>query len=357
MNVATDRGVAPAAGYQVEVPASGIVEHDFVLEAGGSIAGTVLDQDGAPVAGVVVQARTTRAQIHFGPQDELRTDGAGAFAIAGLEPGTYQVVATRDFSPLHKPGTTDYATQGEKTTVKANQTATVKLVVERERGTIAGSVEDAAGAPVTDAYLAATRESDAAGASGVSQRATARWFSESNKPVLTSADGTFALTKLAPGKYLVRAFRRGGGETVVEHVAVGATGVKLQLKATGSIEGLVTRAGGAPLELTLTVADVAQGFSREETYFRSNGAFAVTDLPAGHFRVTAAGAGGQKSVVVDVAAAGRGEARRGGRARRARHDHGARRRLRDEAAGARDPDASDRGRGRHEHGVHLPRRR
>ncbi len=40
-------GVAPAAGYQVEVPASGVVEHDFVLEAGGSIAGTVSDQDGA----------------------------------------------------------------------------------------------------------------------------------------------------------------------------------------------------------------------------------------------------------------------------------------------------------------------
>jgi hypothetical protein len=91
-------------------------------------------------------------------------------------------------------------------------------------------VVDAAGKPVNDAFISAARESDAAGSTHSSVEAT-RWgdWDSDSVPVLTSTDGTFAVTKLAPGSYSLRAYRKGGGEAVAEHVAVGTT-TRLQIK-------------------------------------------------------------------------------------------------------------------------------
>ena len=200
---------------------------------------------------------------------------------------------------LRKPGTTDDAKQGERATVKANQVTTVKLVVESQSGTIKGTVVDAEGKPVPDAYVSAARESDAAGAQKTNVQET-RW-SWDERPNLTSPEGAFTIGKLSPGSYTVRAYRKGGGEAVAEHVAVGST-AKLQIKATGSIAGIVKRAGGpVPDELEIEVTDLKTGFSRTEKYFKTGGQFTVRDLPRGHFTVHAQVDGGQKEVDVDLA--------------------------------------------------------
>jgi hypothetical protein len=54
------------------------------------------------------------------------------------------------------------------------------------------------------------------------------------KPVLSDQDGNF---ELGEGQYIVRAYREGGGEGLLEHVAAGSTGVLLTIGDTGQIAG------------------------------------------------------------------------------------------------------------------------
>ena len=300
LELGTRLGIAPEDGFRVEVAAGATVERDLVLDAAGSIKGTVVDADGRPVGGVDITAQLTDGSGRG--WGTTLADDRGAFTIEGLRPGEYRVTAQRGWiDQLKKPGTTDDAVQGEKVGVRAGQVATTRLVVEAPAGTITGIVIDATGAPIGDAFVSAARESDAAGASRSSVQDT-RW-SWSDRPVITDIDGTFTVAKLAPGAYTVRAYRRGGGEAVAEHVPIGGT-ARLQITPTGSLEGVVRRAGSAPrpiTELELSVEDVQTGFSRDETFYMTAGRFAIHDLPSGSFRITAESAGARAMVEVDLA--------------------------------------------------------
>lgn len=306
IEVSSPKGVGPKDGFKVEVAAAAVVTKDLVLEDVGTLTGTVTDANGAPVANLDINTRlVTGGPVNWG--GDHSTDDAGAFTIEGMRPGDYRVVAQRGWSDtLRKPGTTDDAKQGEKVTIRANQVATVKLVVEAQSGVIRGTVVDAAGAPVGDAFVSAARESDAAGAQRTNVQDT-RWQWE-EKPVLTGVDGAFTLEKLSPGTYTLRAFRRGGGEAIAEHIEVGAKDAKLQIKPTGSIEGLATGPGGPPDELSITVNDQLVGLWRSEDFFKTEGRFAVRDLPKGHFRITAESAGLIARLDLDLA---EGEAKTG----------------------------------------------
>ena len=305
IEVTSTRGVAPKDGYKIDVAAGATVEKDLVLDDVGTLTGTVIDANGAPVANIDINTRILGGGRSWG--GDHSSDDAGAFTIEGLRPGDYRVVAQRGWSDtLRKPGTTDDAKQGEKVTIRANQVSTVKLVVEAQSGTIKGTVVDTDGSPVGDAFVSAARESDAAGAQRTNVQDT-RWSWE-EKPVLTSIEGAFTLDKLSPGTYTVRAFRKGGGEAIAEHIEVGATNTKLQIKPTGSIEGLATGPNGPPDELSISLNDPVTGLWRSEDYFKTNGRFTIRDLPKGHFRVTAESAGISARVELDLA---EGEAKTG----------------------------------------------
>src|SRR5262249_55543389 len=130
-----------------------------------------------------------------------------------------------------------------RTTVRAAETATVRIVVDAATGEITGSVIDGAGQPVPDAFLASSRESDIPGARSSNVSLMRLTWSGEAQPQLTATDGRFRITGLARGKYTLRAYRRGGGEAFAEHVAVGAT-AQLQIKPTGSIEAPCGATGG-----------------------------------------------------------------------------------------------------------------
>jgi protocatechuate 3,4-dioxygenase beta subunit len=200
---------------------------------------------------------------------------------------------------MRKPGANDDAKTGEKVAIKPGQTASVRLTVESISGSIKGSVADADGKPVSDAYIIAARESDAAGANKSNTAAQTRWSSD-DKPVLTTVEGAFTVTKLSPGNYTLRAFRKGGGEAVTEHVPVGGT-AKLVIKHTGSIEGVAKRGSNPPDELNITLRDLKTGFWRRESFFRTQGKFTIHDLPAGNFQLTLTAAqAGEKQTAVDL---------------------------------------------------------
>ncbi|MBS1119144.1 MAG: hypothetical protein H6Q90_1372 [Deltaproteobacteria bacterium] len=297
LEVSTDRGIGPRDGYKIEVAAGAVVDRDLVVDDGGTIKGTVVDAEGKPVVGIEISAVAVTDAWSFG--SEHKSDEAGEFTLQPLRAGDYRVTARRSWSDqLRKPGTNDDAKQGEKVSVKPNVTSTVRLVVESQTGVIKGTVVDAQGKPVADAFVSAARESDAAGAQKSSVQET-RW-SWDERPVLTSTDGLFSVGKLSPGSYTVRAYRKGGGEAVAEHVAVGTT-AQLQLKSTGSLDGTARRTGGMPDEMTITVRDLTSGFWRTEQFFKTAGHFTIKDVPKGHFQVSVAAEGGTKQIELDLA--------------------------------------------------------
>lgn len=99
---------------------------------------------------------------------------------------------------------------------------------------IAGSVVDAAGEPVPDAWVEAS----------LVEPDFPRPF-PIGEPVLTHGDGRFELADLPPGRCLVSAVHA-GGEARKPDVAAGQSGVRLVLEAYGSLSGSVTDADGEP---------------------------------------------------------------------------------------------------------------
>ncbi|MDC0717647.1 carboxypeptidase regulatory-like domain-containing protein [Nannocystis bainbridge] len=269
------------------------------LLASGQVRGEVRDVHGNPVA---------RAQVSLqapGRRASAMTADDGSFHVPEAAAGEYRVAATRDGVKLRAPGTGDDDVQGVKLMVEADAVATVKLTVETGNGKIVGVVRDAGGAVVGDAFVEATRESESARGSG---GAAPRFFSLNSKPHLTDAEGRFAVEELFPGKYTVRAFRRGGGETTVEHVALGAE-VTLTIAPTGRLAGTVAlKGGGSPQEFSATLADPRTGYQRTDQFFRTGGAWSFAELPAGEYKLSVSAPEGTQDAEVSL---GTGEERAG----------------------------------------------
>ena len=288
---------------EVDVPAGGEATVEIRVPQGGAIAGAVRDEDGAPVARVHVRVRVRGRRWSWDANDSTQTLDDGSFRIEGLPVGTHRVTAMRDRwgSALRAPGKSDDDRSGETVEVRAGKTARVELVVERQSGVIRGRVVDASGVAITDAFVDAQRESEAASAAAGSARREMRW-GWSRRPVLTDTGGGFVIDNLSKGTYTVRAYRRGGGEALVEGVAVGAD-VTVTIREPGSIGGTVTvEGGGAPDRMTVSVRDGKTGFRRREEFFRTGGAFVLRDLPGGTYEVSvtaAAGTGKAEAVLAE----------------------------------------------------------
>ena len=268
-------------------------EVKIVVEEGGGIEGKVESEDGQPVADVSVTASGPKLRWV-----DARTQPDGTFKLEGLAPGDYRVEASRSGDSLRAPGKKDDDVTGTPATVKAGAVVRVKLVVEKAAGEIRGQVADAQGQPVTDAFLDAEREPDRAGAAAGSAVRSSRWgFSRS--PSLTDLEGKFTLGDLVKGLYTVRAHRKGGGETFVEHVQVGQT-VTLTMRPEGAVLGTVSAGDQPPERFTVRLVDRHTGFSRSEEFFRTAGSWAIRDVPAGNFELSADAPEGTVSTTVEL---------------------------------------------------------
>jgi Carboxypeptidase regulatory-like domain len=91
---ATAKGFA--RGRKSSVGAGG--RADFLLLRGSSLTGSVMGPDGKPVSGAVVAIQSElRFSMAANPE---RTDAKGGFEFAGVEPGTYRLVArAKDLAP------------------------------------------------------------------------------------------------------------------------------------------------------------------------------------------------------------------------------------------------------------------
>ena len=292
LRVWSDEHRAPEPPPKVTVVVGKATQADLTLAVDGAIDGIVVDTESKPVSGADIRITGGRG---FMGGASARSGEDGHFLLRGVEPGDRRVIAARGWSDeLRKPGTTDDDVQGEKVKVIAGKTATVRLVVESRAGVIKGVVKDDQGQAVVDAWVVASRESDAAGALAGGANRDSRWtWGRNDRPVVTDQGGAFTIRELSPGTYTVRGFRRGGGEAVAEHVAVGGS-VTLVIKATGLIGGTVTtKAGLAVDEFEVGVSDIKIGFTRSESFYMTGGRFTIRDLPAGTFAVTVTASGGR----------------------------------------------------------------
>lgn len=276
-----------ALGTKVKLAAGEERTVDLELDMAGTIAGTVVDQQGKPVKGVFVR------WIHEKTGDVGRsiTDAQGHYRCGAMTGGGTYRAAVFPTAQLNVPFPT--ANGAPYPTVELRDGTTVienvTLAIDRPDLTISGSVVDDGGAPVVDAVVKALPVP--AGQQG-------RFYPWLRLPLTsTDDDGGFTLRGLAPGSYAVQGHAADGGEGVSESVAAGSTGVTVRITRPGRIEGTLVDFKQPPVIHARPIGPFAVTAGTVD-----GAAFHVLGLRPGRYLVNAQGAYEGDGTIVDVRA-------------------------------------------------------
>ncbi|MEO8842676.1 MAG: carboxypeptidase-like regulatory domain-containing protein [Kofleriaceae bacterium] len=244
------------------------------LSRGAAVTGKVVDAAGKPVqAWIVASSASEPFPVVDARRDGVASKPDGTFAITALAAGTWRLTASSSeaqatSAPIVLDGT------HPKTDV---------TIVLATGATVTGKVVDKAGAPVTAANVK------------VVQRGWVPW--RGVRQVFTRGDGSFTISGLPRlAVDVVAQSDRGSSAVTPIDLASGAGTVTLTLDVDGAIAGVVVDTSGAPVgdaqitavsEPTGKLADLAVR-GAQETVSDQGGAFQLTGLPAGRYRVRAA---------------------------------------------------------------------
>lgn len=293
----------------VEVGADGADGVIISLQPRAVLAGLVQDTNGKPVGDVSVRARK-QSPAHGSVSVVVNgreltaasspTSIEGHFEIAGLAAGTWIVeVVDAQGDKLGTNGSISVA-------LEHGRREELVIRIEPRDGTIRGTVRDAEGQPVADAWVSAAFLRAASGP----EREPAGMRSEmtmiiadsdgasmpSLPPVLTDAEGRFRLTGLRRGDYLLTAELDGGtSKATLEPVRPDAE-VTLELAPLGALEGRVL-SDGQPADCTVRIS----GPSPRRVRVR-DGSFEAKRLEPGHYTVEASAGQGSTRTTVTIEA-------------------------------------------------------
>ena len=266
-----------------QTPVTGV---RIVLPDGGTVAGTVVDQSGAPVAWATVRVGVGGAGMLGGPGDFTRqatADQQGHFEMKGLPRRALLALAMSD--------------QASSPSVKVNLSQTPArrdLVLRLELGgRIEGTVVNGAGTPVPEVQVTASPDFFAG---QVADDYSLRGPSVEE----TDGGGHFAFRGLPAGTYRLYAGRDAGTSLRQRRGIQAATGdlqVKVVLEDDGSLRGrVVLDDGSVPAAFTVSL-----GFA-PGVPVAGRSAFTVP-APPGTYDVTFRGPGFAQKVVRDVVVA------------------------------------------------------
>lgn len=277
-------------GVRVEVVEGQIVEGvEIELDLAASIAGTVVDQTGAPVA---------EAHLVFslkGGRDYgfAQTRADGSFIARGMSGGgTYDVeIRPGPRSPLAYPPAGDSFETVDLVDGQSHATD-IAYTVHRDPSSVTGRVERVSGAPVPDARVILLPMENRAQHSG--------YDSHDEIATTTRADGTFAFATIQRGAYKLKVSASEGAARILD-VTAPADDVVVRLPDVGRIEGTLSG-------FTEDVTVHTQGASRETYATRGlvaqvqGDSLSIDAVPAGSYIVSARGTMEAASAEVEVRA-------------------------------------------------------
>ena len=215
----SDRSRAPSTQISL-TRGRALTNVDLVLRTGSAVTGTVVDEAGEPVAGMMIRALKTRGSAElrfatsaFGAQPQ-RTDDRGRFRLFGLLPGTYFIAASMDgvmglaqtidaWPPTFYPGTAELASASPVQIEAGRDLSGIDLTLGRPpKARITGFAFDAAGQPVRGMLLL----------SG-SHRSSAILLEP--RTAIAGPDGAFAFHNVPPGDYVVQVTTAPPGDTAL----------------------------------------------------------------------------------------------------------------------------------------------
>ena len=278
---------------RVEVSSGATTQNiDFSLGTGGSISGTVYQENGTtPLANADVWANTYEC---CGGGNGTRTDSDGTYSIDGLASGDYRVEAFaggEGYAHEFFDETTDWNEASRVEVTGGDTTSGIDFTLDAG-GTISGTVYEADGeTPVADADVWADSDECCGGGNGAR----------------TATDGTYTISGLAAGDYRVQTHARDGGlvgefyddttdwgqaDSVTVTAGQDTSGIDFTLASGGSISGTVVRdsdgSGVADVDVWANSYDCCGGSG---TRTDEDGAYTITGLASGEFRVEVYAAG------------------------------------------------------------------
>lgn len=275
------QALSPTLILDGQTPREGV---DFTLQPGAVLRGQVVDRHQAPVPGARVEARSGGNGGLVGLRVAAFTDDSGRFTLNGLPLGRMRVDA-----------------RGEQASALAQEVdlssgaGEVTLVLDAE-GTLSGTVVSPDGAPVAGAQVVAVPD-DPALLAGLAESRVGRYAAE-----VSDGAGRFTLGGLRDGAYRVRATversvqQAGFWLTPGVLARTGETGVQVPLHTPGTVTGRVElEGGGAPDDFSVGLT-----LQAPVAFHKTDGAFTLTDVPAGRQVLSVSASGWAPKNVEDV---------------------------------------------------------
>lgn len=259
---------------------------DFVLEVGGSISGTVLDENNQPISGILIHV------LDFDSGDWIKTrdtDVNGNYTITGLPSSNYKVQTDsqeKDFiNEFYNNVTNEELAEAVNVTVE-NDTSNIDFVLATGGGSISGTVLDESSQPVIGILVQAFNFDDGG-------------FVEN---VITDSNGNYKIRNLPGGNYKVQVFSISGMNFANEYYddvavkdlakAVNVTptdetsNIDFVMTLGGSISGTVIDENDQPIAgINVNANDVIVDSWVAGDTTDSNGDYIIESLPAGSYRV------------------------------------------------------------------------
>ncbi|MHC4820720.1 MAG: carboxypeptidase regulatory-like domain-containing protein, partial [Planctomycetota bacterium] len=249
---------------RVDIPVDGEVTKDLVIEVGGSVSGTVQNEDGSPVAGVTVRLSGPK---EVGGGTAAPTAEDGTFVVVGVKPGE-NITATTS-------GPSGSSGKSEKFSVTEGTPYSGLLVTMKPGATISGTVSRSDAGDLRNVSLLVV-SGDYTGPN----RQNLAWARNNAVTHPVDDDGTFSIEGQRAGVWTVLCVADGCAETVGPKITVTAgkdsDGVTIELKPEREFVGRVVLPDGTPVA-SATITYLVQTQNTGMMSPNMNSVAAVTD--------------------------------------------------------------------------------